>query len=126
MAHGIAVALVPSPLADAGPGPLIIPVMGSVAVAGVFLVLAAVSGGFYYLRRTEAGAASWQKWALILAGVAVIASSLGFGIIAWFMANGWLAGIIALVAVIAAGIGLIRKGITVSRKTTNDQPPLDD
>src|SRR5436190_966122 len=88
-------------LADAGPGPLLLPVVGGAAVAGFFLSLAAVSAGIWFLNRTQPlAAASWAKRGLILAGVASILSSPVLGLFALLAASG-AAGIVAMIGLIA-------------------------
>lgn len=125
-------------LADAGFVPILIPFLGSAAVAGIFLSLAVISGGFWLLKRADPlAAAVWLKWTLILAGVAVIGGSLVISVFAWEAAEaakvakewfGSLVGLVALVATIVAGIWLIRKGIAAGRPPAaeNGGPPILD
>ncbi len=41
------------PFADAGPGPLLIPILGCVAVAGLLLAVGIVLGGILLIRRLK-------------------------------------------------------------------------
>src|SRR5579862_9453631 len=108
--------MAPFLFADAGPGPLFVPIGGSAAVAAFFLTLAVVSAGFWYLKRIDRRAAStWSKWTLILMGMASISSALAFTLIFFGLHIG--CGAVAGLIPIIFGAWLIRNGIRYGRRT---------
>jgi hypothetical protein len=111
--------------ADAGPGPLLVPLGGSVIVAGIFLSLACVAGGLWLAKASrprESG--RWKKWCLICSGGAFFSASFFTGFIGLWNAGvlGALVfgGTLALAGVAIAWWGARRPG----RPAPVDPDPL--
>jgi hypothetical protein len=93
--------------ADAGPGPLVYPMGGSLAVAGVFLSLAVVTGGLWLVR-------GWQKqpvrtprkWFYVCLGLAGAFASVPVGVVGLFIPPIF----VPAAALLVGGIVLIVQG----------------
>jgi len=72
--------------ADAGPGPLLFPMGGSVVIAGVFLTLAGVSGGLWLIRRSQDRPAfACRKMCLASLGAACLSGAVTPAILGLFI-----------------------------------------
>jgi len=98
--------------ADAGPGPLLIPMGGSVVLAGLFLAMAIVSGGLWIVRRRQNRPvfASRKFFALSL-GAACLSGAVVPAIIGLFEP----AMLVIAGLSIAAGVVLVTIGVRMRR-----------
>jgi hypothetical protein len=107
-------------LADAGPGPLLAPIGGAVAIAGLFLSCAIVSAGFWIIRSArnqEAVGAKRTFW--ISLGSVCICIAVPLGLLGLFLVILLPLALLLLVV----GIVLIVHGIIIPRRPV---PSIDD
>jgi len=110
--------------ADAGPGPLIVPLGGSVILAGIFLSLAAITGGLWLVRRSQdpSTAGTSRKICFVSLGAAACCGAVLPAVLGFVYPAYWAAALLLL----AAGVLLILAGFrSRSPEATRSTAPLE-
>jgi O-antigen/teichoic acid export membrane protein len=102
--------------ADAGPGPLIVPILGGLGVAGAFLAAAIVAGGFWALRGSEAPRA--RKFFLVTTAALCLGAALVFGMLGETQSEFLLAA--AVLAVMGVGLLIVLRSVAPAREEIAD------
>jgi hypothetical protein len=110
-------------IADAGPGPLVVPLGGSVILGGTFLALAVITGGLWLVRRSKGptGGAGAGKAFLVSLGAAACCGTLFLAILGLFFPPFWLGALVLL----ALGVFLIITGCRSHRQEVMPTVPLE-
>lgn len=95
-------------LGDAGPGPLIVPILGGLGVAGLFLAAGVVAGGYWLVHGSAAPRA--RKFFLRVTGVLGLGASVVLGLMAETQPEYGIAGAVFALVGLVAFVALFRSG----------------
>ena len=93
---------------DAGPGPLIVPILGGLGIAGVFLAAGVVAGGYWLVHGSAAPRA--RKFFLWVTGVFGLGASIVLGLMAETQPEYGIAGAVFAPLGLVAFVALFRSG----------------